>query len=265
MNPLQSELHRLYFPRSPAQAGLDEDAGALISPSGAVRALVIELRRPASWAVLSRVWQGVQAQLDLPAPAIAVSGVDALSLWFSLAEPLPVSRAHAFLEGLRARFLADVPGDRVRLLPAADASASRRDRHAALVPARQEQTGNWSAFVSQDLASIFADTPWLDIPPSEYGQAALLHGLKTTSPDLFEVAAQRLGPSIRASQPAAPVARVVDVLHIETGSAAAEAIDDPKRFLLRVMNDSAVSMALRIDAAKALLQHSVAARDEAAG
>ena len=31
---------------------------------------------------------------------------------------------------------------------------------------------------------------------------------------------------------------------------------DPKRFLLRIMNDDTVALALRIEAAKALLQHS---------
>ena len=32
--------------------------------------------------------------------------------------------------------------------------------HARLIPAHQEQTGSWSAFVAQDLAPVFADTPW---------------------------------------------------------------------------------------------------------
>jgi hypothetical protein len=36
--------------------------------------MVLELARPAEWPPLARVWQAVQAELGLPAPAIAVSG-----------------------------------------------------------------------------------------------------------------------------------------------------------------------------------------------
>ena len=71
MNRLQSELHRLYLPRSSAQAENDPRSSPLIDREGRVRALVMELTRPASWELLSRVWQGVQAELELPAPAIA--------------------------------------------------------------------------------------------------------------------------------------------------------------------------------------------------
>jgi len=127
MNRLQSELHRLYLPRSMADADADAQPSALIDPLDRVRAMVLELTRPPSWEVLSRVWQGVQTALGLPAPAIAVSGVDGLQLWFALAEPISVSQAHAFLDGLRSRFLPDVESSRVGLMPAPDASALRQD------------------------------------------------------------------------------------------------------------------------------------------
>ncbi|MDP3824236.1 MAG: hypothetical protein Q8R33_22410 [Burkholderiales bacterium] len=244
MNRLQSELQRLYLPRSPAHAEADTQPSPLIDPQGMVRAMVMELARPASWELLSRVWQGVQAELELPAPAIAVSGVDGLQLWFSLEEPVAASQAQAFLESLRVRFLPDVDARRVRLMPASDTSALRPERHARLVPALQEQTGNWSAFVAADLAPIFADTPWLDIAPNEEGQATLLRGLNMIKPAVLEEALKRLAPSVDA--PAAPP-RPVPV-------AAADA--DPKRFLVRVMNDDTVALALRIEAAKALLQRS---------
>src|SRR3954462_8092406 len=104
MTRLQSELDRLY-PSVPA--GADE---------APVRALVLALRQPADWAELQPLWRGVQADLQLPAPAIAVSGTDAPQLWFSLAEPVPAPRARAFLEALRLRFLADVEPRRVQLL-----------------------------------------------------------------------------------------------------------------------------------------------------
>ena len=188
MNRLQSELHRLYLPLSQAHLEADAQSSALIDARGMVRALVMEMTRPPSWELLSRVWRGVQTELELPAPAIAVSGVDGLQLWFSLAEPIEAWQANAFLESLRLRFLPDTDAKRIRLMPAADASALQPERHARQVPALQEQTGNWSAFVAADLAPVFADTPWLDIAPNEEGQATLLRGLETMKPAVFEEA-----------------------------------------------------------------------------
>ena len=206
--------------------------------------MVMELSGPPSWELLSKVWHGVQAELELPAPAIAVSGIDGLQLWFSLAEPATPSQAHAFLASLRARFLPDVDARRVRLMPAADTSATHPERHARLVPAVQEQTGNWSAFVAADLAPVFADTPWLDIPPSEEGQATLLRGLDTIKPAVFDEALKRLGP----------ITMNTDVPRLHTRPIEAAASEEPKQFLRRVMNDETVALALRIEAAKALLQ-----------
>jgi hypothetical protein len=246
MNRLRSELHRLYLPRPQTHSEADAQPSALIDPQGMVRAMVMALAGPPSWELLSKVWHGVQTELELPAPAIAVSGVDGLQLWFSLAEPVTASQAQTFLVALRARFLPDIDARRLRLMPAADASALHPERHARLVPALQEQTGHWSAFVAADLAPIFADTPWLDIAPSEEGQANLLRGLHTMKPAGFEEALKRLGPT--APSAAAPLAKPQPV--------SAMANEDPKRFLLRVMNDDSVALALRIEAAKALLQHS---------
>jgi hypothetical protein len=246
MNRLQSELHRLYLPRSPAHGEDETPPSALIEATGTVRAMVMELTRPPSWELLARVWRGVQTELDLPAPAIAVSGVDGVQLWFSLAEPIAAAQAQAFLESLRARFLPDIDSRRVRLMPASNTSGPHPKGHARLVPALQEPSGNWSAFVAADLAPVFADTPWLDIPPNEEGQATLLRGLGTMKPAVFEEALKRLGPgTTRVDAPATPAQPV---------AAIAEA--DPKRFLLRIMNDDSVALALRIEAAKALLQHS---------
>jgi hypothetical protein len=252
MNRLQSELHRLYLPRSQAHGESAAPPSALIDPLDRVRAMVMELTRPPSWELLSRVWHGVQTELELPAPGIAVSGIDGLQLWFSLAEPIAVAQAHAFLECLRSRFLADIDASRVRLMPASDdASTLRQERHALVIPARQEATGNWSAFVAPDLAPVFADTPWLDIPPNEEGQAALLCGLEMTKRTAFEAALEKLVPSTHQS-----LSTSLDdpLVHERPVTAAAGA--DPKRFLAQVMNDDTVALALRIEAAKALLQHS---------
>ncbi len=71
MNPQESELRRLYL-----LADGVADAPCLMTAEGHVRAMVLELSRPADWNALSTVWQRVQSDLELPAPAIAVSGND---------------------------------------------------------------------------------------------------------------------------------------------------------------------------------------------
>ncbi len=256
MNRLQSELHRLYLPRSHAHAEVDAQRSSLIEPSDKVRSMVMELTRPPSWEILSRVWHGVQTELELPAPAIAVSGLDGLQLWFSIAEPISVAQAHAFLECLRSRFLPDLESSRIRLMPASDASVLRQELHARLVPTRQEQTGNWSAFVAADLAPVFGDTPWLDIEPNEEGQAGLLRGLDVMKQTVFEAALRKLGPSTQQSHSTVAVASSADAPHAHKQSATSADGGDPKRFLLQIMDDETVALPLRIEAAKALLQHS---------
>ncbi len=241
MNRLQSELRRLYLPHAADGLGTDPAVSRLIDAEGRVRAMVLELARPANWELLSKVWRAVQTELELPAPAIAVSGTDGLQLWFSLAEPVSVAQASAFLELLRLRFLPEVALQRLDLMPREDALAPAQARHATWVPAPQGQSGNWSAFVAADLAPVFADTPWLDTQPSNEGQADLLSRLASIKQPAFETALARLRPA--KAQPTAPAPAA------ETASSGA------KRFLLKVMNDDTVALALRIEAAKALLSH----------
>ena len=207
-----------------------------------------------------------------PPPAIAVSGTDGLQLWFSLVEPVPVARAHAFLDGLRTHFLGEIPPARIALMPALAGSVSGERAHAPLVPALQARTGLWSAFVAPDLAAVFADTPGLDIPPGEDGQAGLLQGLESIKPGAFEAAAARLGlaqtpavntatsnnPTLSAA-PSPPAGAVAPGLPIP--AARWPTGDDPRRFLQQVMNDDSVTLALRIEAAKVLLQHAGSATD----
>jgi hypothetical protein len=218
MNRLQAELQRLYLPAD-----------------GQVTGVVLELVRPAGWEALARVWRGVQEDLDLPAPAIAISGVDGYQLWFSFAQALPAAQALAFAESLRARYLGDIPRDRVRAQLAADAVA----------PSVERSPGQWSAFVAPDLAAVFDDEPWLDLPPGVDAQAEVLARLDRTRPDDLQRALAQLGP----------VAAAVALVRAEPPSAAGEGAD-PRRFLLGVMNDASVALSLRIEAAKALLPFS---------
>jgi hypothetical protein len=72
----------------------------------------------------------------------------------------------------------------------------------------------------------------------------------------FEAALEKLGPGTQQSHSTAALATSVgDPLTPERPVTAA-ASGDPKRFLLQIMNDDTVPLALRIEAAKALLQHS---------
>ncbi len=229
MSRLTQEFSRLY---------LQQDAEALLSPEGRSRALVLALRTPADWSRLGRVWHGVQQELALPAPAIAVSGTDALQLWFSLAQAVDLVQAQAFLQGLRQRYLADLPAKQLELLPRGEPPGPQ---HAARIPAEQAGgEGLWSAFVAPDLAPVFADAPWLDVPPSEEGQADLLRPLASIKPEDFAVALASLAPAATPAPAAAAAAN--------TGR-----LEDPRLFLLQVMNDASTPLALRIEAAKALL------------
>ena len=270
MTRLDEELQRLYG--LPAQGHVQEQARA------PVRAMVLELARPAEWAPLADVWSGVQADLALPAPAVAVNGRDGLQLWFSLREPVAAPDAGAFLEALRQRYLAEIAPARLAIWPAPDAAPAaarggRRDaalegalgktlegglatpsahapRQLQPLPALQAESGWWSAFVSFDLAPLCADEPWLDVPPNPEGQAHLLAPLKSISPADFGLALQRLRP---VAEPAAPSPAALSPS--ATVSTKAEAGLDPKRFLLGVMNNESLDLALRIDAAKALLPY----------
>lgn len=239
MNRLQSELNRLYRLRPLADA---DASSPPVDTADTVRAMVLELTRPPSWEQLSNVWRGVQAELELPAPAIAVSGTDGLQLWFSLAEPVAAARAQAFLERLRQRFLPEIDPGRVRLM-----------LQAPQVPAEQGQTGNWSAFVAPDLAPVFEDAPWLDIAPNDEGQANLLSVIEAAKPAAFEAAVRQLAAVAAVALP--PAAVSLDERSPQAHAAAVSCDADARRFLRQVMHDETVALALRIDAAKALLQH----------
>lgn len=225
MERLQSELRRLYLPSDARQA----------------RGLVLELTGPGAWQELAKVWQGVQAELAWPAPGIAVSGVDAFQLWFSLAQPVPAAEALAGLEALRARYLAEVAPARVR--------TKTFDGQA---PPRQLGTDRWSAFVTPDLVSMFSEEPWLDLPPGADAQAELLATLRSVPPAEWQRALRPEAPAREAAPAGAPAAPPANA---PMAAPSRNPRRDPRRFLLDVMNDPGVEMRLRIEAAKALLPY----------
>lgn len=221
MARLQAELQRLYLTHD-ARPGL---AGA----DGRVRATVLELARPASWETLARVWRGVQIDLELPAPAIAVSGTDGYQLWFSLLQPVPAAQADAFLESLRRRYLGEIAPERIATKP-------------SVLPSVERERGRWSAFVAPDLAAVFGDEPWLDLPPGRDAQADLLSHLDSTNPEEWKRALAKLEAADAPAAAATPRPALAAGLH-------------PRQFLLETMNDRSIELHLRIQAAKALLPY----------
>ena len=259
MSTLQTELDRLYRPHQRHSPDPQRTEPGLITPDGRVRALVLELGRPADWTVLSVLWRGVQTDLELPEPAIAVSGIDAYQLWFSLAEPVSALQAGAFLESLRVRYWSQVAPARVSKWPWVDASNPANIKHALLAPALHQATGRWSAYVAPDLAAIFAEEPWLDLAPNPEAQAKVLSRLECIKPAVFQAALEQLSPG-SGVQTSAPTLihdeKTGDPLSRKTQAPASPGNGPgPKDFLLRVMNDQTVELHLRIEAAKALLPY----------
>lgn len=243
MSLLNTELTRLFHLPAPA----DRPAGQTGDPASPVRALVLEVTGPAHWADLSSVWVGVQTDLDLPAPAIAVSGTDGIQLWFSLAEPVSLDHATAFLAGLQRNYLGALPAKRVRSYPHATG-----DGTTALpppVPALQAGSENWSAFVTRDLAAVFGEEPWLDLPPNRDQQAQLLGKLQSVKPAAFLAALAQLQapPFTPAPADAGPATAQVATVADDTRHLS------PREFLTHVMHDPRIAMADRIAAARALL------------
>lgn len=234
MDRWNDEWQRLYAVR--------EDGG-LVDEDGRVRAGVLELGRPADWRPLSQLWQGVQADLGWPAPGIAVNGSDGYQLWFSLPRAVPAPEVEALLRELVRRYLLDAAPARLRWWPRVQGG---QVVHAAHVPRVMPGGERWSAFVAPDLAAVFGDEAALDLPPGNEAQAELLARLQSIQPDhLARVQPPPQSPAVRADRP-------------REGVEAPEPADtvaqqEPRQFLLAVMNDASVDMALRIEAAKALL------------
>lgn len=252
MSRLSAEFQRLYLPAQNRSADLALEQASPFDAQGRLRLAVLGLVDPAEWAPLAEVWQDVQTGLGLPAPAIAIDGRRGLQLWFSLQQPQPVARLQAFLQGLCRRHLAGLPAHRVLCLPgAADGVADLGNPATwrALLPAREQTPEHWSAIVAQDLAPLFAETPWLDLPPGDEAQASQLARLQSIGTAQFEAALRQLAP------PAEPLADAQpDVPAPQRPQAPASAAQvEAQRFLLGVMNDGSAPLALRIEAAKALL------------
>lgn len=241
MNRLTTERKRLFeFPE-----------GGLGPHQGRVRCLWIELSRPADWTPLRAVWQALQTTLELPAPAIAVSGQGGLQLWLPLAQPAGLAEAAAFLDALFRQHLpgmAELKPGRLRCWPDAQGTLPPP----ATVPAQVNggEEPRWSAFVTPDLPAVFGEDAWLDLPPGDDAQADLLSRIQPITPEAWAAARERLG----LNRPAEPQ-RAADTPSALPSApyVAATGATTPVAFLRQVMNDPQAPMALRVEAARALL------------
>ena len=243
----------------------------LVSPTGMARAMVVSFARATDWEQVANLYQAVQDELDLPAPAVSVSGRKGYSLWFSLAEALPLAQIQAFLAALRLKYLADIPLAHLELQP--DALAIN-----TLAPARHNTTGKWSAFIDPSMGSMFIVEPGLEMAPILDRQAGMLAGLKSIKTANFQRALSILQtPSELDGEPALTLAEAAARLPTKVSRppdladgyrysklGEGNTYADPRDFLLAVMNDSSVGVKQRIKAAKALLPYfvSTASKDE---
>ena len=243
----------------------------LVSPTGMARAMVVSFARATDWEQVANLYQAVQDELDLPAPAVSVSGRKGYSLWFSLAEALPLAQIQAFLAALRLKYLADIPLAHLELQP--DALAIK-----TLAPARHNTTGKWSAFIDPSMGSMFIVEPGLEMAPILDRQAGMLAGLKSIKTANFQRALSILQtPSELDGEPAVTLAEAAARLPTKVSRppdladgyrysklGEGNTYADPRDFLLAVMNDSSVGVKQRIKAAKALLPYfvSTASKDE---
>lgn len=246
MNKLIGELQRLFFwpdqklPNlAETLAGRAQQALTLENEAGQVRLVVLEFLRAGDWEAVAALYQALETELELPLPPLAVSGRGAYQLWFSLAAPVAPADARDFLQGLRRRYLTELPQARLGFFPGPE-----EGRQLLLAPAFDPESGKWSAFIDPAMGAMFADEPGLDMAPGLERQADLLAGFAPMP--LADL--QRVLAKWRAGEGEAPSATSSSPMPGQPVH-----YQDPRDFLRAVMNDPGVSVRDRIRAARALL------------
>jgi len=228
----------------------------LVNPEGLVRALVITFDRAKDWTHLTALYQALEEDLELPAPAISISATGGFQLWLSLADCVPVAQAMAFLEALCSKYLADIPLRHLKLYPGINESSAGQPPTVDLVPGFHQASGKWSAFIDPSMGGMFLDEPGLDMAPNMAGQADILAKFESIKSQDF----QRALTSFQSPMTVAP--KLVESVpndqyeltshsRLDVGSNYTE----PKSFLLAVMNSPSASPDQRIKAAQALLPY----------
>lgn len=268
MTELIQALQRLYFLPDQDDSwrdGLDEQGFdglrghlELLDPSAQVRTMVLSLTAMSAWPRLAAMLDALVEDLGLAAPAVSISPVAGYQVWWSLAEPVPFAEAQQFLGALLSTYLADISEDQVSCLPGPE----QETQFVMMVPALDEASGLWSAFIDPSLGAMFAnDAPGLEFPPRIERQASMLATVNSIKLKDFRKALARLSASVPLSEtaPVLPVENSAsqggEQREAAAGFSAGIAYADPKSFLLAVMNDASVSTSDRIRAAAALLPY----------
>lgn len=209
MHKLIQELIRLYLaPDFPVDvlaqriAGTAQGAIDLAAADGTVRAIVLPFRTmrtgavDAHWRLLCEVAHTLQAELDLPAPAVSVSGSDGYCLWLSLSTPVAVAQAREFAVLLRQAYFPD-------LHMAPDAASTL----VALPPCLHPDSDRWAAFIHPGMGASFAEQAGLEMVPPLSAQVSFLEGLHSIDAAQFSAALGSLRQQQAAAAPsAAPTA-----------------------------------------------------------
>lgn len=243
-------------------AGEFDVALDLVSPAATARVMVMRFARSGDWETVGNLYRAVQDDLELPAPALSVSGRHGYRLWFSLATPVPVAQARCFVEALGRRYLAEIPAAQLDFQPA-DQPAPAGPAVTKLVPALNRATGKWSAFIDPSMGGMFVAEPGLEMAPNPHRQADLLAGLQSIADADFQRVLGQLQADAADAEEAVPAAEPATD---RPGGAARHAgrrarltldghYTDPRSFLLAVMNDPSASARQRIKAARALLPY----------
>lgn len=207
MHKLIQELIRLYLTPGTAPEGLAARIGGqsadlidLAGPDGLVRAIVIPFRKmrtgdeAAHWTLLCDVANALQAELDLPAPAVSVSGTDGYGLWLSLATPVAPALAQEFVSLLRLAWFPDIK-------VASDGASTL----VALPPYLHPDSAKWAAFIHPGMGASFADESGLEMAPPLSGQVAFLEGLQPIDAAQFADALALLRGKHAVAPPPEPV------------------------------------------------------------
>lgn len=230
MQPLIAELSRLYLlepqmcveggggggareprePREPRVAlspgrleqhllGLKTVAVDLVSPAATARAFVLDFcaggasRGEQQWRALCVLANALRESLQLPAPAVSISG-HGFQLWLSLATPAPLAEIAEFVQRLHVDCLPDDSDrDNGLLVTVVD-----------LPPARQA-SGKWAAFIHPGMGASFADDPALEMAPPVGAQVGFLDGLRSIDSAQFATALATLRRRQGAPQPVTPL------------------------------------------------------------
>lgn len=205
MDKLISELRRLFLLNADNHQRLQhhlrgEATFAFdLAQDGMTRVIVIDFHKASGeqhWLRLCEVANALQSDLDLPAPAVSVSGGESYRLWLSLASPIPTERARQFLALLHKAYFEDEAIDLGRTV-------------VELPPCLHVATGLWASFINPGMGGALAEDLGLEMPPNELSQAAFLEKLHCISDEAFAHAMdtlQRRHTAVKAAPAPTPSA-----------------------------------------------------------